>query len=79
MANHTLDGYVFETKNTIDQLQDIEMELQVLRSNISNLDQKLKIIRELVSVINMRWVIQGDGPTLMNLKKTQSLDKKYLR
>jgi hypothetical protein len=31
LAGHALDGYIFETRNTIDQLKDIEHELQALR------------------------------------------------
>jgi hypothetical protein len=68
LSNHTLDGYVFETQQTIEQLKDIEFELQSLRSKEKNLDKKLKIIGELTQVINMRWVIQGDGPTFMHLQ-----------
>lgn len=68
LSGHTLDGYVFETRKTIDQLQDIEVELQSLRSLEKNLDNKLKIMKQLAELINMRWVIQGDGPTLMSMK-----------
>lgn len=67
LSGHTLDGYIFETKKTIEQLQDIELELQSLRSQEKDLDNKLKIIKQLADIINMRWVIQGDGPTLMNI------------
>jgi hypothetical protein len=45
LSGHTLDGYVFETQNTIEQLT-----------------------HELKEVINMRWVMMGDGPTLMHNK-----------
>jgi len=65
LTGHALDGYVFETKNTIDQLKDIEVELQKMRTEAPNTDEKIKIIHELKDTINMRWVIQGDGPTLM--------------
>lgn len=65
LSGHALDGYIFNTKNTIEQLQDIELELQALRSNETDVDRKLKIMHELRETINMRWVIEGDGPTLM--------------
>jgi len=68
LSNHTLDGYIFETRRTIDQLQDIELELQSMRSKTTSIDDKLKIMRQLTEVINLRWVIQGDGPTLMNIR-----------
>ena len=70
LAGHALDGYIFETKNTIDQLKDIEHELQALRSKEQDLDKKLKILHELKEVINMRWVIHGDGLTLLATKYT---------
>ena len=68
LAGHALDGYIFETKNTIDQLKDIEHELQALRSKETDLEKKLKIIHELKELINMRWVIHGDGLTLLAQK-----------
>ena len=37
LAGHALDGYIFETRNTIDQLKDIEHELQALRSKETDL------------------------------------------
>ena len=76
LSEHTLDGYVFETKNTIEQLKDIEMDLQDMRRMTTNPEVKLKIIHELISLINMRWVMQGDGPTLMNARKVQELNEK---
>jgi hypothetical protein len=68
LAGHALDGYIFETRNTIDQLKDIEHELQALRSTEKDLGNKLKIIHELKELINMRWVIHGDGLTLLATK-----------
>jgi len=79
LSEHTLDGYVFETKITIEQFKDIEMDLQEMRKMTTNPEVKLKIIHELISLINMRWVMQGDGPTLMKLKKDQNLSEKYLQ
>ena len=69
------DGYVFVTKQTIDSLYDIEVELQKLRQDAKGADNKLKIIKELRETINTRWVIQGNGPTLMAIKKAQSTEK----
>ena len=66
LSGHTLDGYVFETQKTIEQMKDLELELQEMRNHETNTLTKLKIIHELKDVINTRWVIQGDGPTLMN-------------
>lgn len=64
------EGYVFVTRQTIDSLYDIELELQQLRQNAKTQDDKLKVIRELRETINTRWVIQGEGPTIMALMKT---------
>ena len=72
LAGHALDGYIFETRNTIDQLKDIEHELQALRSKETDLEKKLKIIHELKELINMRWVIHGDGLTLLAQKYVES-------
>ena len=72
LAGHALDGYIFETRNTIDQLKDIEHERQALRSKETDLEKKLKIIHELKELINMRWVIHGDGLTLLAQKYVES-------
>lgn len=63
------EGYVFVTKQTIDSLYDIEVDLQQMRQQATTPEEKLKIIRELRETINTRWVIQGEGPTLMALQK----------
>ena len=68
LSGHTLDGYIWETRKTIDQLSDIIMDLQAMRSVEKDVDRKLRIIHELADKINMKWVIQGDGPTLMNIR-----------
>ena len=68
LSGHALNGYVFETQQTIEQLRDIELELQKMRQDAKDNETKIKIIHELKDVINMRWVIQGDGPTLMYSK-----------
>jgi len=65
LSGHALHGYVFETQQTIEQLRDMELELQAMRQDEQNREIKIKIIHELKDVVNMRWVIQGDGPTLM--------------
>ncbi len=64
------DGYIFVTKQTIYSLYDIEVELKKMRQEAIGQDNKLKVIRELRETINTRWVIQGTGPTLMVLQKT---------
>jgi len=78
LSGHTLDGYIFETKNTIDQLKDIEVELQKKRQQYEKLDDKifayLLIIKELKNTITTRWQLQGDGPTFMNLKTKKSFE-----
>jgi len=68
LVGWALDGYIFATKNTIDQLEDIETELQKMRQDERNPETKLKIIRELRETINTRWVIQGEGPTRMAMR-----------
>jgi len=68
LSGHALNGYVFETQQTIEQLRDIEEELQEMRKNESQPLIKLRIISELKEVINMRWVIEGEGPTLMQAR-----------
>ena len=68
LSGHTLDGYTWETQKTIDQLSDLIVELKSLRSNEKDVDRKLRIIHELADKINMKWVILGDGPTLMQMR-----------
>ena len=68
LSGHTLDGYIWETQKTIDQLSDLIFELQSLRSNEKDVDRKLRIMHELADKINMKWVILGDGPTLMQTR-----------
>ena len=62
-------GFVWECKNAIDKLKDIEVELQSLRQNTNNLDDKLRVIHELEYNINLQMETLGNGPTLMALKK----------
>lgn len=68
LSGHALHGYVFETQQTIEQLRDIELELQSMRQDTKDAEIKIKIIHELKDVINVRWVIQGEGPTLMHAR-----------
>lgn len=68
LSGHTLDGYIFSTKNTIEQMKDMELQLQSMRSLEKDPKILLMIIRQLTEVINMRWVMEGDGPTLMHRK-----------
>lgn len=67
LSGHALEGYVFSTQNTLEQLKDIEQELQSIRTQAVGIDEKLAVLRELRDTINMRWVMEGDGPTLMAL------------
>ena len=69
LAGHALHGFVFSTQNTLAQLRDIELDLQVMRIEAKDISEKLAIIHELKDTINMRWVLEGEGPTLMTLTK----------
>ena len=84
----TLDGYVFATKNTVAQLEDIEKDLQVMRQKYSEHkdeetgeltpekpELKVKILHELKDVINTRWVLQGEGPVRMAARAAKDLGK----
>jgi len=77
LHKHTLDGYVHATQQTIDQLQDIESELQEMRNKLAKDDEgavlkRKAILVALVDVINIRWMIQGDGPTYLSNKYTNN-------
>jgi hypothetical protein len=77
LQGHTLDGYVYETRMAISQLRDIESELQEMREKQKEggeIPDRLKIMAELKDTINLRWVMQGDGPTLMNLNLKHGKD-----
>ena len=77
LSGHALNGYIFETQQTIEQLRDMELELQAMRQDETNREIKIKIIHELKEVVNMRWVIQGDGPTLMYSRYVAQKEKKH--
>ena len=64
-----LDGYTECTKVTIDQLERMERNLQDIISNSGDERIILGAFRELRETINLRWVVQGEGPTLMNLRR----------
>lgn len=69
LSGYALDGYVFVTRNSIAQLEDIEVELQEMRQKLKKADgdktMRLRVMGELRETINTRWVMQGEGPTLM--------------
>ena len=74
LSGWALNGYVFATKQTIEELEAIEAEMQAKRAQIvknkpNDIETYLKIIHELKDVINMRWITQGEGPTLINLRR----------
>jgi len=73
LAGHTLEGYVYETQLTIEQLKDIELDLQQMRQDEKDPMKKKSIMMSLVEVINIRWVIQGEGPTYMNYIRARNL------
>ncbi len=64
-----LDGYTQATRLTIEQLQRMEKELTEFIQLTSDPRLKLKAVNELRETINLRWVVQGEGPTLMNLRR----------
>ena len=69
LSGYALDGYVFVTRNSIAQLECIEVELQEMRQKLKKADgdktMRLRVMGELRETINTRWVMQGEGPTLM--------------
>jgi len=64
-----LDGYTEATRTTIEQLQRMERELSEFIKLTDDPKLKLKAVAELRETINLRWVVQGEGPTLMNLRR----------
>jgi len=62
-------GFVWECKNAIDKLKDIETELQLLRQSAKGVDEKLKVMHEIQFNINLQIETLANGPTLMALKK----------
>jgi len=64
-----LDGYALATRTTIEQLQRMEKELTEFIKLTSDPKLKLKAVNELRETINLRWVVQGEGPTLINLRR----------
>ena len=64
-----LDGYTECTKVTIDQLERMERNLQRIINESGDERIVLRAYQELRETINLRWVVQGEGPTLMNLRR----------
>jgi len=64
-----LDGYTEATKTTIDQLERMERNLQKIINDSDDERIILGAYRELRETVNLRWVVQGEGPTLMNLRR----------
>ena len=64
-----LDGYTECTKVTIDQLERMERNLQKIINESGDERIVLRAYQELRETINLRWVVQGEGPTLMNLRR----------
>ena len=62
-------GFVWECKNAIDKLKNIEEELQKLRQDAKGIDEKLKVMHEIQYNINLQVETLANGPTLMALKK----------
>lgn len=70
LRGYALDGYVFVTRNSISQLEDIELELQEIRQKLKkekdkDITSRIRVMTALRETINSRWVMQGEGPTLM--------------
>ncbi len=64
-----LDGYTEATKTTIDQLERMERNLQTIIDESDDEKIILRAYAELRETVNLRWVVQGEGPTLMNLRR----------
>ena len=64
-----LDGYTEATKTTIDQLERMERNLQAIIDESDDEKIILRAYAELRETVNLRWVVQGEGPTLMNLRR----------
>lgn len=64
-----LDGYTEATKTTIEQLERMERNLQNIINESGDDKVILRAYAELRETVNLRWVVQGEGPTLMNLRR----------
>jgi len=69
-----LDGYTECTKITIDQLERMERNLQKIITDSDDPKITLGAYKELRETINLRWVVQGEGPTLMNLRRFKNAE-----
>lgn len=67
------DGFAFDCKVAIDKLMSLEVELedmrQTARTEKADTDTRISIIRELRDTTIARISIEGEGPTLLALKK----------
>jgi len=69
-----LDGYTECTKVTIDQLERMERKLQTIIDEADDPRIALSAYKELRETVNLRWVVQGEGPTLMNLRRFKNAE-----
>jgi len=65
----TFTEFVWECKNAIDKLKNIEEDMQKLRHDAKGIDEKLKVFHEIQYNINLQIETLANGPTLMELKK----------
>lgn len=65
----TFTRFVWECKNAIDKLKNIEEDMQKLRQDAKGIDEKLKVFHEIQYNINLQIETLANGPTLMELKK----------
>lgn len=66
-------GYAFDCKTVIDSLLNIELELEEMRQNArknnDDIVTRIMILRELRDTRVIRLNVEGEGPTLLALKK----------
>ncbi len=77
------DGYAFDVKTAIEKLEGIERELEVMRQKAEEAKEdpriRLDILGELRDTTIARIQIEGEGPTLLGLRRLQKQEEQKAR
>ena len=62
------EGYAFDVKMGIDKLKQLETELEALKQEAPR-EEKPDLIMKIADITIARLVAEGEGPTLMSLRR----------
>ncbi len=66
------DGYIFQSQNINDQLQNMIEELQQKRTEkkvTDDVDLLIKVVLTITQLLSLKWQLISNGPMLTTMKK----------